>query len=189
MTGVAPTVGAPTKAKNAWEALQMVKAMKAQKAAKTVSKTKELEGIRQAAVKKAQATKLTKGIKDGGKGTVKQIEVPEIENYQQIFDNYNMTKASRTNLNNVLNNLPENEKIAVLKVMSSNPSKYYEALGNITPARAGSSIRTIRRQLGFNGSIRTQHADQTHYSMGAGLQQIEDATRKTAGFKRTTDKY
>lgn len=182
MTGVAPTVGAPTKAKNAWEALQMVKAMKAQKAAKTASKVVKPKSI-------ATGPKTVKQ----GNGYAAQIEVPDLPNYQELFDAYKMTKASRLNINNILDKLSPEERANVMKVMMYDPDKYLGRwLGNITPQRAASSIRNIRRRLpGVEYTpLRVKSLDQTRPNMGTGIfQKFDDATSKTAGFKRTTNKY
>ena len=185
MTGVAPTVGAPTKAKNAWEALQMVKAMKAQKAAKTAKTVSKV-------VKPKSIATGPKTVKQGN-GYAAQIEVPDLPNYQELFDTYKMTKASRLNINNILDKLPPEEKANVMKVMMYDPDKYLGRwLGNITPQRAASSIRNIRRRLpGVEYTpLRVKSLDQTRPNMGTGIfQKFDDATSKTAGFKRTTDKY
>jgi len=58
-----------------------------------------------------------------------------------------MTKASRLNMNNVLDKLPNSEREMVLKVIASNPDHYLGTIGNITPGSAGSMISTIRRRL------------------------------------------
>lgn len=177
------TVPLPTRATNALEALQMVKAMKAAKAskiAKTIKKTTTTPKIRTSA----------KVIKQGN-GYSQGIEVPDLPNYQELFDAYKMTKASRLNLNNILDKLPEVERANVMKVMMANPEKYLGRwIGNITPTRAASSITQIRRRLpGEYTPLRVKSLDQTHYSMRSGLMPVEDATRKTAGFKRTTGSY
>ena len=180
LTG-APNYLPGMKAKNAWEALQMVKAMKAQKAAKTVSKVAKPKSI-------ATGPKTVKQ----GNGYAAQIEVPDLPNYQELFDAYKMTKASRLNINNILDKLSPEERANVMKVMMYDPDKYLgKWLGNITPQRAASSIKNIRRRLpGEYTPLRVKSLDQTRPNMGTGIfQKFDDATSKTAGFKRTTNKY
>lgn len=180
ITGEGPSVGIG-KAKNTLEALQMVKAMKAQKAAKTVSKVVKPKSIEIG----------PKTIKQGN-GYSSQIKVPDLPNYQELFDAYKMTKASRLNINNILDKLSPEERANVMKVMMYDPDKYLGGwLGNITPQRAAVSIRNIRRRLpGEYTSLRVKSLDQTRPNMGTGIfQKFDDATSKTAGFKRTTNKY
>lgn len=127
-----------------------------------------------------------------GNGYSAQIEVPDIPNYQELFDSYKMTRASRTNINNILDKLSPEERANVMKVMMYDPDKYLGRwVGNITPQRAASSITNIRRRLpGEYTPLRVKSLDQTRPNMGTGLfQTFEDATSKTAGFKRTTDIY
>lgn len=189
-TGEAPNVGGPTKAKNAWEALQMVKAMKAQKAAQAAQKVKATQLAREASVQKGLATRKANGNwgKGGSPGLKKLEEIPNIENYEELYKGYNMTRASRLNLDNVLSKLTETDRANVLKVIMNNPDHYLNVPGNITPAKAGSMISTIRRRLpGEYTSLRVKSLDQTRPNMGTGVfQKFDDATSRTAGFKRTT---
>lgn len=186
-TGEVPVPGG--KAKNAWEALQMVKAMKAQKAATQQSKYL----ARVAAAEKGLITRRANGNwgKGGSPGLKKLEQVPDIPNYQEIYNNYNMTKASRLNMDNVLSKLSDNEREMVLKVIANDPDHYLNVLGNITPAKAGSMISTIRRRLPVEYTpLRVKSLDQTRPNMGTGVfQKFDDATKKTAGFKRTTGSY
>lgn len=189
-TGEVPVPGG--KAKNAWEALQMVKAMKAAKAAKNTSRVESIAQARSLAAQKGAATRAARGTARGGSPGLKKLEqVPDIPNYQEIYNNYNMTRASRLNMDNVLNKLPDNEKEMVLKVIASNPDHYLNVLGNITPAKAGSMISTIRRRLPIEYTpLRVKSLDQTRPNMGTGIfQKFDDTTKKTAGFKRTTGTY
>lgn len=191
-TGEAPV---PTKAKNALEALQMIKAMKAAKAAKVAEDAAKAERVAQArsiAAQKGAATRMARGTARGGSPGLKKLEqIPDIPNYQEIYNGYNMTRASRLNMDNVLNKLSDNEREMVLKVIASNPDHYLRTIGNITPAKAGSMVSTIRRKLPIEYTpLRVKSLDQTRPNMGTGiLQKFDDATRKTAGFKRTTGSY
>ena len=163
--------------------------MKAQKAAKTA----EIAKARMIAGQKSAATRRANGTARGGTPGLKKLEqVPNIPNYQEIYDGYKMTKASRLNMNNVLDKLPNSEREMVLKVIASNPDHYLGTIGNITPGSAGSMISTIRRRLpGVEYTpLRVKSLDQTRPNMGTGIfQKFDDATSKTAGFKRTTNKY
>ena len=192
ITGEGPVGG---KARNVQEALQMVKAMKAAKAAKAArnaEKAKQVAQARSIAAQKGAATRAARGTARGGSPGLKKLEqVPDIPNYQEIYDSYNMTRASRLNMDNVLSKLPDDEREMVLKVIASNPDHYLNVLGNITPSKAGSMISTIRRRLPIEyTSLRVKSLDQTRPHMGTGaFQKFDDATRKTAGFKRTTGSY
>ena len=86
----------------------MVKAMKAQKAAKTVSKVVKPKSI-------ATGPKTVKQ----GNGYAAQIEVPDLPNYQELFDAYKMTRASRLNINNILDKLSPEEKANVQMMLKS----------------------------------------------------------------------
>lgn len=194
-TGVAPTPAGITKAKNAYEALKMVNAMKAQKAAQIAEKAAQIAEkatARSAAAQRGALTRKINGNARGGTRGLKKLEsVPDIPNYQEIYDGYKMTRASRLNLENVLNKLPDNEREMVMKVMASDPDHYLYSIGNITPSRAGSMISTIRRRLPIKYTpLRVKSLDQTRPHMGTGFfQKITDNVKKTAGFKRTTNKY
>ena len=158
-----------------------MKAQKAAKTAKTVSKVVKPKSI-------ATGPKTVKQ----GNGYAAQIEVPDLPNYQELFDAYKMTRASRLNINNILDKLSPEERANVMKVMMHDPDKYLGRwIGNITPQRAASSITNIRRRLpGEYTPLRVKSLDQTRPNMGTGVfQKFDDATSKTAGFKRTTDKY
>lgn len=158
-----------------------MKAQKAAKTAKTVSKV----------VKPKSIATGPKTIKQGN-GYSAQIEVPDLPNYQELFDAYKMTKASRLNINNILDKLSPEERANVMKVMMYDPDKYLGRwLGNITPQRAATSIKNIKRRLpGEYTSLQVKSLDQTRPNMGTGIfQKFEDTSSKTAGFKRTTNKY
>lgn len=164
--------------------------MKAQKIA--TKQAKYLDHV--ATAQKGLITRRANGNwgKGGSPGLKKLEQVPNIPNYQEIYDGYKMTKASRLNMNNVLDKLSDSEREMVLKVIASNPDHYLSAIGNITPSRAGSMISTIRRRLpGVEYTpLRVKSLNQTRPNMGTGVfQKFDDATSKTAGFKRTTDKY
>lgn len=192
ITGEAPSIGGPTKAKNAWEALQMVKAMKAAKSSKAArqivlankpQKTNVVSQTVETVQKPANRIKASHGY-------TTELEIPNIPNYQELFDGYKMTKASRLNMNNILDKLPVEEKANVLKVIMGNTDKYLNVLGNITPAKASGIIRGIRRRLpGEYTPLRVKSLDQTKPSMSSGMLETKDATVKTAGFKRTTGVY
>lgn len=158
--------------------------MKAQKAAKTAKTASKV-------VKPKPIATGPKTIKQGN-GYAAQIEVPDLPNYQELFDAYKMTRASRLNLNNILDKLSPEERANVMKVMMYDPDRYLGRwIGNITPQRAASSITNIRRRLpGEYTPLRVKSLNQTRPNMGTGVfQKFDDATSKTAGFKRTTNKY
>lgn len=101
-----------------------------------------------------------------------------------------MTKATRLNIENVLNNLPAGESEKVVEQILQKP-EILDVPWNLSPSKVGSMIRAIRNKLGFKSSVRTKSLDQTHHSMRSniGIQNVEDAHSTTAGFKRTTDRY
>jgi len=72
-----------------------------------------------------------------------------------------MTRASRLNINNILDKLSPEERANVMKVMMHDPDKYLGRwVGNITPQRAASSITNIRRRLpGEYTSLRVKSLD------------------------------
>ena len=121
-------LGILTKAKNAKEALEIVKQMKAAKAAKAKKLIPKSKQVLEPA----------------------QIVVSDIKDPVEWYNSLDLMKPSRINIDNLLNRVSEQEKIEILKVMQQNPDKYFAGDYNgfiITPQRAASKIRNIRKSL------------------------------------------
>lgn len=134
-----------------------------------------------------EALQMVKAMK-AAKAAKTATKTASIMQFPKSISQSRLTNSGKTNINRILQALPETERQAVTEALLKNENfwkSYGDGIINVTPGRAASTINAIRRKLGFSGSVYNGQVSYPKHQV-SGIREIEDATRRTVGFKRTT---